>query len=74
MLSGGQVSALQLGYARAAEATSEAQPTPVTETPTEEAAGGLNKTLNTIVRISGIIVLLLLISVAALFFLSRRAR
>lgn len=74
MLSGGQVSALQLGYARAAEATSEAQPTPATETPTEEAAGGLNKTLNTIVRISGIIVLLLLISVAALFFLSRRAR
>jgi len=75
-LSAGQISALQLGYTRATETPGEAQPT-AAPSPTEEANGsssGLSKTLNTIIKISGAIVLLLALGVAVLFVLSRRGR
>jgi len=75
-LSAGQISALQLGYTRATETPGEAQPTAAPSS-TEEANGsssGLSKTLNTILKISGAIVLLLALGVAALFVLSRRGR
>ncbi len=71
-LGGGQISAMQLGYVRVADAGSEAQPTPPPSTPTREAASGLSGALNTIIRVSGIIVLLLAIGIGVLFFISRR--
>ncbi len=74
ILGGGQISALQLGYARASEPTGEAQPTAVASPTKEATSGGLSKTLNTIIRISGIIVLLLAVGVGMLFVLSRRGR
>jgi LysM repeat protein len=48
------------------------EPTPATSEPPEDGQG-LTKVLNTVLRVSGIIVLLLAIVVAVLFFLSRRA-
>ncbi len=80
-LTAGQVSSLNLGYAQDKEATGEpgAQPsspeTPATAAATEEneKSGGITRVLNTVLRITGIIVVVLAIAVGALFFLSRRA-
>jgi LysM repeat protein len=82
-LSAGQVSSLNLGYARdenvAAEPgtpqeQSETPQATETETATEqtEEPGGITRVLNTVLRITGIIVLILAIAVGTLFFLSRR--
>lgn len=81
-LSAGQVSSLNLGYAKGEDAAAEpgnTQEQPgapeATEAATEEAEkpGGITRVLNTVLRITGIIVLILAIAVGALFFLSRRA-
>lgn len=70
LLGGGQVSVMQLGYVRA-DAGGETQPQVPTPAPTREPSS-LSRALNTIIRVSGIIVLLLLVGVAVLFFMSRR--
>lgn len=83
-LSAGQVSSLNLGYTRDEDAVAEpgaTQEVPQTsgtaetaETTEEtESPGGITRVLNTVLRITGIIVLILAIAVGALFFLSRRA-
>jgi LysM repeat protein len=80
-LSAGQVSSLNLGYARDEGANAETgteQESPGTPQATESAdeteqPGGITKVLNTVLRITGIIVLVLAIAVGVLFFLSRRA-
>ncbi|MBN1876763.1 MAG: LysM peptidoglycan-binding domain-containing protein [Anaerolineae bacterium] len=85
-LNAGQVTNIELGYVRDENASSQLQ-TPTTggnkptdekntETPSgeeEEKSGGVTNVLNTIIRVSGIIVLVLTILVGVLFFLSRRA-
>ncbi|HQE93691.1 MAG TPA: LysM peptidoglycan-binding domain-containing protein [Anaerolineae bacterium] len=80
MLSAGQVSSLNLGYVRDAGAATgpEATQTSPRATATspaaggEEKSGGVTKVLNTVLRITGVIVLVLAIAVGVLFFLSRR--
>jgi LysM repeat protein len=80
-LSAGQVSSLNLGYAQdesAATETGTAQESPGTPEATKstddtEQPSGITKVLNTVLRITGIIVLVLAIAVGVLFFLSRRA-
>ncbi len=83
LLGGGQVLSLNLGYARDESAASTPTTTTpnenpkVTKTPaaseTKQSTGGVTKVLNTVLRITGIIVVLLAIAVGVLFFLSRRA-
>ena len=83
-LGAGQITTIELGYMRddsSASGEQNSQQSPATpdqnqgeETPTEEPEGsGMTKTLNTILRVSGGIVLVLAIAVAALFFISRRS-
>lgn len=81
-LNAGQVATLDLGYVRDGEGDTSAGSTGTTpgaaETvePTAEngqETGGVTKVLNTVLRISGIIVLVLAIAVGALFLLSRRS-
>ncbi len=75
MLAAGQTYALELGYVRqqnAAPETGEANPGPTETTTPEEGSRKVASTLMTIVRISGIIVALLAVGVAVLFFISRR--
>lgn len=80
-LSAGQVSSLNLGYAQDKEATAgtgtepSSPQTPATAEATKESEqpAGITRVLNTVLRITGIIVLVLAIAVGALFFLSRRA-
>lgn len=81
-LNAGQVATLDLGYAQDGNAapdtgdSSDAPGATATEAPTEtgeESPGGVTKVLNTVLRISGIIVLLLALAVGALFVLSRRS-
>jgi len=81
-LSAGQVSSLNLGYARDESAAEPGTPQQQPESPeaTEaapeeetEKPGGITRVLNTVLRITGIIVFILAIAVGALFFLSRRA-
>ncbi|MBN2389340.1 MAG: LysM peptidoglycan-binding domain-containing protein, partial [Anaerolineae bacterium] len=80
-LTAGQVSSLNLGYVRdetaavetgtepaSPETTATAETTNDAEQPT-----GITRVLNTVLRITGIIVLVLAIAVGTLFFLSRRA-
>ncbi|MBN1260111.1 MAG: LysM peptidoglycan-binding domain-containing protein [Anaerolineae bacterium] len=73
-LGGGQVYALQIGYVRGEAVTEQApvEPGEVEETPDEGASSSLNKTLNTIIQVSGIIVLVLALVVGGLFIASRR--
>lgn len=82
-LSAGQVSSLNLGYARDESAAAEPgmpQQQPESPEATEaapeeetEKPGGITRVLNTVLRITGIIVFILAIAVGALFFFSRRA-
>jgi LysM repeat protein len=78
-LAAGQVTSLNLGYARdedAAEPVSEQEtrvPESAETTDDAEEPGGITRVLNTVLRITGIIVLVLAIAVGALFFLSRRS-
>ena len=80
-LSAGQVSSLNLGYVEdqtSAAGTGTEQPSSETPAATEntdqaEQPGGITKVLNTVLRITGIIVVILAIAVGVLFFLSRRA-
>lgn len=76
LLSAGQTYALELGYVWNGSNDStegQASPEPVAATvESEEESTGIASTLMTIVRISGIIVALLAVGVAVLFFLSRR--
>ena len=82
LLGAGQVSTLELGYVRDggavpnAEGTAGGTPTAnqTPEQPTESGgSSGVTGVLNTVLRVSGIIVLLLAIAVGVLFFLSRRS-
>lgn len=81
LLNAGQVSSLNLGYARDGDAaanpgaTKESPSVSKTATPAaeDEKPGGITRVLNTVLRITGIIVLVLAIAVGTLFFLSRRA-
>lgn len=81
-LNAGQVATLELGYARDGEAVAAPGDTGKTPSAAETAkptadnsksTGGVTKVLNTVLRISGIIVLVLAIAVGALFVLSRRS-
>ena len=81
-LNAGQVATLDLGYASDGDAVpspgdnGNTPSVPETEAPAEngeESPGGVTKVLNTVLRISGIIVLLLALAVGALFVLSRRS-
>ncbi|HOU15752.1 MAG TPA: LysM peptidoglycan-binding domain-containing protein [Anaerolineae bacterium] len=81
-LNAGQVSSLNLGYTRdesagSSPATTQENPNATATTPAadkgEEKTGGVTKVLNTVLRITGIIVLILAIAVGVLFFLSRRS-
>ncbi len=73
-LGAGQVYALQLSYVRqtAGEATPQTTGEPQEAETEEESAGGLPAILNTVVRVSAIIVLALLLVIAGVFVLSRR--
>ncbi len=73
-LGAGQVYALQLSYVRqtAGEATPQTTIEPQEAETEEESAGGLPAILNTVVRVSAIIVLALLLVIAGVFVLSRR--
>jgi len=78
MLGGGQVYSLQLSYVRG-DAAGETSPEATSESPAVEPgaerddnAGSLNKILNTVIRVSGIIVLILALVIAGLFVFSRR--
>ena len=80
ILSGGQAFNIELAYIRdenAPEGDSSDSATPSegdTEGDTDgEEPGGMTNVLNTVLRVSGIIVLILAIAVAVLFVLSRRA-
>ncbi len=80
-LNAGQVSSLNLGYVRddsagsSPETTKENPDATATSTATDgkESPSGVTKVLNTVLRITGIIVLVLAIAVGVLFFLSRRS-
>jgi len=80
-LTAGQVSSLNLGYAEDEDAAAETGIEQGTSEPSETAEstddtkqpGGITRVLNTVLRITGIIVLVLAIAVGVLFFLSRRA-
>ncbi|MGC9394309.1 MAG: SpaA isopeptide-forming pilin-related protein, partial [Anaerolineae bacterium] len=80
-LSAGQVSSLNLGYVEDEDATAETgteqenfeMPEATESTGDTEQPSGITKVLNTVLRITGIIVLILAIAVGVLFFLSRRA-
>ncbi len=80
-LTAGQVSSLNLGYAQDEGATAEAEtqpessgtPEPAKTTADTEKPGSITRVLNTVLRITGIIVVILAVAVGALFFLSRRA-
>lgn len=75
MVSGGQTYALELGYSWVGvslpvEEPETSQPTPSVSQETR--TNGTTSTLMTIIRVSGIIVLLLAVGVAVLFVMSRR--
>ncbi len=73
LLGAGQVYALQVGYTRDTGATGgNATPTTEVTVEPETSSNSLNKLLNTIVRVSGIIVLILALIVGGLFIVSRR--
>jgi LysM repeat protein len=81
-LNAGQVSSLNLGYvdddnAAANPETPQENPdataTATADEEGEEKPGGVTKVLNTVLRITGIIVLILAIAVGVLVFLSRRS-
>jgi LysM repeat protein len=80
ILSGGQAFNIELAYVRDESAPAEESGDAATpsEGDTEEDTGGeepggMTNVLNTVLRVSGIIVLILAIAVAVLFVLSRRA-
>jgi murein DD-endopeptidase MepM/ murein hydrolase activator NlpD len=76
ILSGGQAFNVELAYLRDENAPEGEEPVvvpPVDGESEEPATGGMTNVLNTVLRVSGIIVLVLAIAVAVLFVLSRRA-
>ena len=82
-LGAGQSSSVNIGYVRDETASPDAETTPNPnaspdeETPApvegETETEGVTQFLNTVLRVSGIVVLLLAIAVGGLFFLSRRS-
>ena len=80
ILSGGQAFNVELAYVRDENAPAGDNTDPAatpgaeaTEGVNGEETGGMTNVLNTVLRVSGIIVLILAIAVAVLFVLSRRA-
>ncbi len=83
-LGAGQTSSVNIGYVRDETASSDAETTPNPNAPPEgeetpapvegePETDGVTQLLNTVLRVSGIVVLLLAIALGGLFFLSRRS-
>lgn len=79
VLAAGQVSSIELGYVRDDDAplptpaTSNGDERPGAATPSTEEPSGMTKFLNTVLTVSGVLMVLAALGVGGLFVLSRRA-